>query len=475
MKKSLIMLLAFMLVLSMSFIGFGCKEGATTTETTAAGETAAATTAAEAEAETTAAPAKEKGMAIVRFLNQETAPNVVAVQRGWVEAFKVDNPNIDIIIEQAPANVINQTIATYVQAGAPLDIVGSDGGSVAKLAVEGLLEPIDDVIEALGGRDAFLRGRLLIYEDKVYAINQTATGPVMHYRKDIFEQLGLEPPTTWDTILTAAKKISEEVDGMAGIAMPGGENRATTIMSGIYLWQNGGNFFNKDLEVTIDNPVTHEAMNFYAELLKYAPEEATGWSFFEPIESFFSGRSAMVLYWHGLDLTYDNNPDLIDKVGVTTPKGKMLVTEQGGRYYFLFGGSENKEEAKKFLQYMFTPENSVKLTEVGPQLYVPETYAALEMLKSSESPRMKAYGHMVIDLTIPAVTEFGYNQILHAGGINGATLTVEDTNIINPYVSILWNSNLYARAIQQVAYGGVSAEDAAAECQKAMEELIAEN
>ena len=475
MKKSLILLLALMLVLSMSFIGFGCQEEATTPETTAAGETAAATTAAEAEAETTAAPEEKKGMAIVRFLNQETLPAAVAVQRGWAEDFKVDNPNIDIIIEQAPANVINQTIATYVQAGAPLDIIGSDGGSAAKLAVDGLLEPLDDVIEALGGRDAFLRGRLLIYEDKVYAINQTATGPVMHYRKDIFEQLGLEPPTTWENILTAAKKISEEVDGMAGIAMPGGENRATTIMAGIYLWQNAGNFFNKDLEVTIDNPVTHEAMNFYAELLKYAPEEATGWSFFEPIESFFSGRSAMALYWHGLDLTYDNNPDLIDKVGVTIPEGRMKVTEQGGRYYVLFGGSENKEEAKKFLQHIFDAENAVKLTEVGPQFYVPATLAALEVLKSSEAPRMQAYGQWVLDVTIPGVTEFGYNQIMHPGGINADTLTLEDTNTINPYVSILWNSNLYARAIQQVAYGGVSAEDAAAECQKGMEDLIAEN
>ena len=52
----------------------------------------------------------------VRYLNQETNPDVVSIQRGWVEDFVAQNPDLDVILEGAPASVINQRIATYVQA-----------------------------------------------------------------------------------------------------------------------------------------------------------------------------------------------------------------------------------------------------------------------------------------------------------------------------------------------------------------------
>jgi ABC-type glycerol-3-phosphate transport system substrate-binding protein len=165
---------------------------------------------------------------------------VVAVQRDWVEDFVAKNPGIDVILEGAPNTVINQRIATYVQAGAPLDVVHADGGSAARAAAAGLLVPLDDIVEELGGREAFLPGRLLIHEDSVYSINQAATSPQLHYRKDLFEAAGLEPPTTWEELLEAAKTLHS--DEVAGIALPGGENRATTIYSGIILWQNCGGF-----------------------------------------------------------------------------------------------------------------------------------------------------------------------------------------------------------------------------------------
>ena len=290
------------------------------------------------------------GITTIRYLNQETDPPVVAVQRGWVAGFIKENPTMDVILEGAPNTVINQTIATYVQAGAPLDVIHADGGSAALLAAQGRLAPIDDVVEALGGREVFFPGRLLIYNDKVYSINQAPATPVLHYRKDVFDAMGLQPPTNWQELLDVAKKIhSSEI---AGIALPGGENRATTIMSGIFLWANQGNYFDRDLNVTIDNPRVHEALRFYSELLQYAPPDAAGWSFVEPLESFMAGRSAMVFYWHGMDLILRGRPELIEegKIGVVqAPAGRIRVTEQGGRYISIFASSRNVEACKKWV------------------------------------------------------------------------------------------------------------------------------
>ena len=414
----------------------------------------------------TATTALGQGIEVVRYLNQETNPSVVSIQRNWVQNFIEANPGYDVILESAPASMINTRIATYVQAGAPLDVVHADGGSAARAAAAGLLEPLDDVIERLGGREAFLPGRLLEHEGSVYSINQAAASPQLHYRKDLFEAAGLEPPTTWEELIEAARTL--HTDDVAGIALPGGENRATTIFSGIFLWQNCGNYFNTDLEVTLDNPQTAEALQFYADLLEYSPPDAAAWAFNEPIESFWSGRAAMVPFWHGMDMILQQNPDMIDKVGVVNlPKGRMKVSEQGGRYVSLFKSSTAIDASKAWIEYIFSPDIAKDLTELQPMLYPPATDAALEALRSSEAPTFQAYGDALFDV-VYASAPYAYNQIFHGGGIDAESCTMNNTGILNPFVSVVWNSNLYARAVQRVAYDNVDPATAAADVHAAL-------
>jgi ABC-type glycerol-3-phosphate transport system substrate-binding protein len=406
----------------------------------------------------------------VRYLNQETDPAVVAIQRAWVEDFVAKNPGTDIILEAAPAQVINQRIATYVQAGAPLDVVHSDPGSGGRLAAAGLLAPLDDVVERLGGRDAFLPNRLLIVDDQVFAINQAAATPQWHYRKDLFEEAGLEPPTNWEELLHAAKTLHS--DEVAGIALAGGENRMTTIMSSIFLWQNCHDFFDADLNLTVDHERTAEAVAMYAELLKYAPPDAAAWSFLDPVESFWAGRSAMVLHWFALDLALRQNPDMVENIGLgPVIQNRMQVTQMGGRYIGVFANSPSLEVAKDWIEYMFTAENAQTLTEIHPMLYPPVTHEAVEALRASSAPAIEAYGDLLFDVVYPAA-EHSFNEILDGGGIDRDSCTMVKTGQINPYVNVLWNSNLYARAVQQVAYGSMSPEQAVAEAHKSLAEQI---
>lgn len=414
--------------------------------------------------------AEQGGISVVRYLNQETDPKVVAVQRGWVTGFREKYPNFDVILDGAPNTVINQTIATYVQAGAPLDVIHADGGSAALHAAAGNLVPLDDVIEALGGREQFLPGRLLIYNDKVYSINQAAATPVLHYRTDVLENAGIEPPTTYEELMAAARALHS--DEMAGIGLPGGENRGTTIISGIFLWGHQGNYFDADLNVTIDNQQTRDAMQYYADLLQYSPPEAVGWAFAEQLESFMAGRVAMLFYWHGLDLIRRSNPDLLDRVGVVQlPKGDIQVTEQGGRYVSIFAKSENIEASKKWIEYMFTPEIAMDLTHIQPMLYPPATYGELELAGQSNEGAFADYGESLMDVVYPSA-EIAYNQIFHAGGITTQHDSPQETYILNPLVSVVWNSNLYARAVQRVAYEGVPVEIAVEDLQRDLAEQV---
>lgn len=414
--------------------------------------------------------ATAQGISVVRYISQETDPAVVAIQRDWITGFTTDNPGTDVILESAPAGVINQRIATYVQAGAPLDVVHSDGGTAARLAVEGLLAPLDEVVEALGGREAFLPNRLLIVNDKVYAINQAATSPRLFYRKDLFEAAGLSTPTTWDEVRAAAEKLhSSEV---AGIALAGGENRMTTIMASTLLWQNCHDFFDRDLNLTVDHPRTAEAAAFYADLLQFSAPDAASWAFNEPPEAFWSGRAAMVLHWHALDLMIRQNPDLVAKVGIApVTMNKMQATQTGGRYVALFANSPTVETGKKWIEYIFSPVNATKLSGMSPLLYPPATENGMTALKASDAPTIKAYGDLLFDVVYPE-SRFGFSEITQAGGLDTTSCSLSTTGIVNPFISVLWNSNLYARAIQKIAYEKADPAEAVAEAHRLLGEQV---
>ncbi len=416
--------------------------------------------------------ANAQGIEVVRYLSQETDPAVVRIQRNWVKGFLESNPGTDVILESAPAGVINQRIATYVQAGAPLDVVHSDPGTAARLAVEGLLAPLDDVVEALGGRDSFLNNRLVIVDDKVYAINQAATSPQLFYRKDMFEAAGIAPPSTWEEVTAAAKKLHS--DDVIGIALAGGENRMTTIMAGTMLWQNCHDFFDADGNVILDHPNAVEAATHYADLLKYSAPDAAAWAFNEPPESFWSGRAAMVIHWHALDLMMRQNPAMVENIGIApVTANKMKATQTGGRYVALFNNSTTLDTGKKWIEYIFSPNNAADLTGMSPLLYPPATGAAMDALKGSDAPTVAAYGDLLFDTVYPAAVD-GYSEILHAGGLDTATCKLNATGKVNPFRSVLWNSNLYARAIQKIAYEDADPAKAVSEAAMLLSERVAD-
>ncbi len=77
-----------------------------------------------------------------------------------------------------------------------------------------------------------------MYNGGCYGIPDTQIFPMMFYRTDIFEQMGLERPNTWEEFLALAPKLQRN-NMRVGIPSAG-----TGIFSAL-LMQNGGSFYNK--------------------------------------------------------------------------------------------------------------------------------------------------------------------------------------------------------------------------------------
>lgn len=75
------------------------------------------------------------------------------------------------------------------------------------------------------------------FRNGVYAIPETQVFPMLFYRKDILERLGLEPPETWDDLYTLIPELQKN---NMNLAMP---NVAVYEMM---LYQEGGKYFQGD-------------------------------------------------------------------------------------------------------------------------------------------------------------------------------------------------------------------------------------
>ena len=82
-----------------------------------------------------------------------------------------------------------------VAGGNPPDIAVESYGWPITYSQMGILQPVDDVIEAIGEENILPQDLKLNYYDGHYwGVPLYGTPSVLYYRKDIFEEKGLTPP-----------------------------------------------------------------------------------------------------------------------------------------------------------------------------------------------------------------------------------------------------------------------------------------
>lgn len=96
------------------------------------------------------------------------------------------------------------------------------------------------------------------FEKKYYALPVTQTFNMMFYRKDIFDELGIKVPNTWDEFYSIIPYIQKNnmAIGLPAIKkeMKASDTNSTAIFETL-LWQYGGKFYKDDLrETALDQP-----------------------------------------------------------------------------------------------------------------------------------------------------------------------------------------------------------------------------
>lgn len=154
---------------------------------------------------------------------------------------------------------------------------------------------------------------------------------VLYYRKDLFQQAGLQPPKTIDEMVADAQKLTDKSKGMYGFVARGQRSAAVTQESS-FLYSEGGDW-DKNGQATVNTPEALKAFTIYGNLLKNdGPPGVLNMSWPEASALFAQGKVAM---WADASSLYQN---------VTDPT-KSSVSDKVGYAVFPAGDSSSKPYA----------------------------------------------------------------------------------------------------------------------------------
>jgi multiple sugar transport system substrate-binding protein len=201
------------------------------------------------------------------------------------------------------------------------------------------------------------------YNGKLISMPVRAHVQMLFYRKDIFNKLQINPPTTWAELEDDSKKITQNT-GISGIVpyYAPGNNGQNLYMWTAYLWSNGGDIFDKNMKPIFNNKQGIEATQRYIDLLvkdKVAPQGSTTFGEQDSRTFFKQGKAAMWLGWWWVYPEF-NNPeqsakDVAGNVGyapVPGWEGKQSTSNVSSFPLAMMKDSKNKDAAWEVLKWI---------------------------------------------------------------------------------------------------------------------------
>lgn len=227
------------------------------------------------------------------------------------------------------------------------------------LSTMGLFAEVPEEVQALFNPDL-----LTEFDGKVISVpsNVQYKGQC-YYNKEIYDELGLKEPATWDEFLDNCQKIKDA--GKVPIMCGGtGDTWAT---GGMYWIAEGDTQvqaaypdFAEGLEngkYKWNNDVTKKVMTEFQNMVKkgYYYEGGLSLSYSQASEAFLNGDAAMMLDGAWMNATLDNMEGGSDKFGVfavPTMDGSKIAIGNAATWA-VYKDSKNQDAAWEFIKYIF--------------------------------------------------------------------------------------------------------------------------
>ncbi|MHC1550937.1 ABC transporter substrate-binding protein [Phyllobacterium sp. K27] len=191
---------------------------------------------------------------------------------------------------------------------------------------------------------------------------------MIYWNKELFAAKGVEYPTTFEELATAAETLTDRDNGIYGFVARGMKNANTPVWASLMLGYGKSTVEDGKLETATQESI--DAATLYQRLMtKSAPPGVTGFNWAECQSSFLQGKVAMWLDGIGFapPLEDPKKSRVVGKVGYgLMPKGPVAqAAATFGDGIGVTEGSANKEAAYLYCQWAISKEMGARLLQSG--------------------------------------------------------------------------------------------------------------
>lgn len=322
------------------------------------------------------------------FLNPSGSSGREVALRQIIDSFEEENPGIKVVVEPQQWDVMTpKFLAAHLVGNAPdiIWVLDDDLGAALELNAladfeslflsewtEEDIQDVDDVFWRLGNKDG-----------KHYQVTLSRNYISIIYRKDLLEAKGIEVPIrTWDDLIAAAKELTE-VDPETGIKRWGlgqafATEQADPPLIVPCILNEQPSLFTEDGQAKWATEPGIRALEMLRDMILVhgiTPESAITSSVEDMYQEFCAGKYAMII-GAGVRIealrnqaTFDGS--VIDMMLWPTWDGEgHSPGVVKGWHVGVWSQSEHKQEAGKFVEYMFNEESDRLWVTLGGQVPV---------------------------------------------------------------------------------------------------------
>lgn len=200
----------------------------------------------------------------------EDLPDRVASQQAIMDRF-TESSGVEVELVAIAEDQLTSVLSSSAASGELPDVIGALSlNGMNQLSTDGVLDAsaASAVVEELGADTFSPRSLELTSSDgEQLSVPSDAFAQLLFYRQDLFEQAGLNAPTTFKAIEAAAEALnSDEVAGIVAATAPADSFTQQTFEQ--FALANGCELVGDDGGVTLDSDQCQESLTFYSELLR---------------------------------------------------------------------------------------------------------------------------------------------------------------------------------------------------------------
>jgi multiple sugar transport system substrate-binding protein len=298
-----------------------------------------------------------------------------------VDEYNKSQSKIKVTYRELPppsssTEVHQQLVQSLSRGDGSVDVFTQDVIWIAEFANAGWALPLDSYVDTSARADYF-PGLIqaCTWKGKLTALPWFVDSGMLYYRKDLLDGAGIQVPTTWDQLTSAATTLMSSGKAKFGFLWQGKQAEVLVCDLVEFVGSAGGSILGSDGKtVAINDAAGTKGVQYMYDTmnsLKISPKDLLSWDEEPSRRPFTAGQAAFLRNWSYV-YTIAQDPSqsqVVDKVGVAPlpafPGGKSTAC-LGGYQFGVSSSSKNKEAAVEFTKWLSSPETQLKFaTQVG--------------------------------------------------------------------------------------------------------------